>query len=103
MEGESNEHSGNYWLNTARITNRLPSGINHNHHWREAAMMNRRLGRIGIVRRELVGKACSSCGGRTYQLTYHGSTSPMAGLAARCTHCQQARRLGEDLGRVLWV
>jgi hypothetical protein len=70
---------------------------------REAAMMNRRLGRIGIVRRELVGKACSSCGGRTYQLTYHGSTSPMAGLAARCTHCQQARGLGEDLGRVLWV
>jgi hypothetical protein len=66
-------------------------------------MRHRQLGKIGIVRRELVGKACSLCGGRTYQLTFHGGSAAVAPLAARCTHCQKARRLGEDLGRVLWI
>lgn len=66
-------------------------------------MRNRQLGRIGLVRRQLVGKACTACGGRTYQLTFNGETTPIACLAARCTHCQKSRRLGEDLGRVFWV
>ena len=66
-------------------------------------MRNRQLGKIGFVRRQLVGKACSACGGRTYQLTFHGGASPVGCLAARCTHCQKARRLGHDLGRVLWI
>jgi hypothetical protein len=56
-----------------------------------------------VIRRELVGKACSACGGRTYQLTFHAGASDGACLAARCTHCQTARGLGEDLGRVFWV
>ena len=66
-------------------------------------MRNKQLGNIGVIRRELVGKACSACGGRTYQLTFHAGASDGACLAARCTHCQTARGLGEDLGRVFWV
>jgi|RhiMetdeSRZDD1v2_1073273.scaffolds.fasta_scaffold968929_1 hypothetical protein len=66
-------------------------------------MRNKQLGKIGTIRRELVGKACSACGGRTYQLTLHAGAPRIDGLAATCTHCQKARRLGEDLGRVLWV
>jgi hypothetical protein len=66
-------------------------------------MRNKQLGRIGVIRRELVGKACSACGGRTYQLTFHAGASGGRSLAARCTHCQAARGLGEDLGRVYWV
>lgn len=66
-------------------------------------MRNKQLGKIGLIRREVVGKACSSCGGRTYQLTFHAGTATGACLAAHCTHCQQARGLGEDLGRVFWV
>ena len=66
-------------------------------------MRNRQLGKIGLVRRELVGKACSGCGGRTYQLTFNGGAAPVECLAARCTHCQKARRLGKDLGRVMWI
>lgn len=65
-------------------------------------MRNRQLGRIGLVRRQLVGKACTACGGRTYQLTFNCG-SPAACLAARCMHCQKSRRLGEDLGRIYWV
>ena len=66
-------------------------------------MRARQLGKIGTMRRQLVGKACSSCGGRTYQLTFRSGELPAECLAARCTHCQKSRRLGEDLGRVLWV
>jgi hypothetical protein len=66
-------------------------------------MRNKQLGKIGVTRRELVGKACSSCGGRTYQLTFRTGATDGACVAARCTHCQQARGLEEDLGRVFWV
>jgi hypothetical protein len=66
-------------------------------------MRNKQLGKIGMIRRELIGKACSGCGGRTYQLTLHAGAPRIDGLAAKCTHCRKARRLGEDLGRVLWV
>jgi hypothetical protein len=64
---------------------------------------NRQLGKIGLVRRELVGKACRACGGRTYQLTFNGGGAPVECLTARCTHCQKPRRLDNDLGRVLWI
>lgn len=66
-------------------------------------MRELRLGQIGTIRREILGKACRLCGGRTYQVIFRTDVSDHAGLSARCTHCQRPRKLDEDLGRILWV
>lgn len=63
----------------------------------------RQLGKVGTIRREILGKACRFCGGRTYQLIFHTWATSPAGLSARCTHCQCPRRLEKDLGRILWI
>ena len=63
----------------------------------------RQLGKVGTMRREILGKACRFCGGRTYQLIFHAEATSLAGLSARCTHCQRPRRLEEDLARILWI
>jgi hypothetical protein len=66
--------------------------------------MQKQLGKVGAIRREVHGKACQFCGGRTYQLILRGaSTLGRADLSARCTHCQRARSLDEDLGKILWM
>jgi len=53
----------------------------------------RQLGKVETIRREILGKACRFCGGRTYQLIFHTWATSPAGLSARCTHCQCPRRL----------
>lgn len=71
---------------------------------REDLAMQKQLGKVGAIRREVHGKACQFCGGRTYQLILRASnTSDHAGLSARCTHCHRARGLDEDLGKILWM
>jgi hypothetical protein len=66
--------------------------------------MHKQVGRIGTVRRELQGKACPFCGGHKYQLVLRSQTSPGTdGLFARCSHCQHAKELDEELGRILWM
>lgn len=66
--------------------------------------MQKQLGKIGAVRRELRGKACPCCGSRTYQLVLRGDV-PAQGtkLFARCTQCQRPRGIDDDLGRILWM
>ena len=66
-------------------------------------MRERQLGKIGFIGQQLLGKACRFCGGRTYQLIFHGGAMTSAGLSAQCTHCHKPRKLEEDLGRILWV
>ena len=67
-------------------------------------MRNKQLGKLTrLYSRELLGKACSFCGGKTYQLALNASGKTDAGLYAHCTHCRRWRRLGQDLGRVLWA
>jgi hypothetical protein len=66
--------------------------------------MHKQIGRIGSVRRELHGKACPFCGGHKYQLLLRSYTSPgTEGLLARCSQCQRAKELDEELGRILWM
>lgn len=65
--------------------------------------MVKQLGKVGAMRREVIGKACPTCGGRTYQLVFQAGISCDRGLSARCTHCQRPRKLGHELGRVLWI
>ena len=62
--------------------------------------MHKQVGRIGSVRRELHGKACPFCGGQKYQLVLRAHSTPGAeGLFARCSQCQRAKEVDEDLGR----
>ncbi len=66
--------------------------------------MHKQIGRIGSVRRELHGKACPFCGGHKYQLLLRSHTSPgTEGLLARCSKCQRAKELDDELGRILWM
>jgi hypothetical protein len=66
--------------------------------------MHKQLGKVGAVRRELRGKACPTCGCRTYQLVLRPDMPSHAGqLFARCTQCQRPRGIDEDLGRILWM
>ncbi len=66
--------------------------------------MHKQVGRIGSVRRELHGKACSFCGGQKYQLVLRSQHSPgHDGLFARCSQCQRAKELDDELSRILWM
>ncbi len=66
--------------------------------------MHKQIGKIGAIRRELDGKACSFCGGHKYQIVLRGNMQPQTGgLFARCSQCQRPRAIDEDLGRVLWM
>lgn len=66
--------------------------------------MQKQIGKIGAIRRELRGKACPICGGHKYQLVLRGNGSLQSGaLFARCIQCQRPRGLDEDLGRILWI
>jgi hypothetical protein len=67
-------------------------------------MMHKQLGKVGAVRREVHGKPCRGCGGRTYQLVLRskGTLEP-AGLFARCIQCQRPRGVDDDFGKILWM
>ncbi len=66
--------------------------------------MHKQLGKVGAIRREVQGKPCRFCGGRTYQLILRAnSTSTSPSLLARCNHCQRARGFDEAVGKVLWM
>jgi hypothetical protein len=68
------------------------------------AIMQKQEGKIGTIRRNLHGKACSCCGNRTYQLVLRSDASPEEGkLYARCTQCQRAKGIDDNLGRILWM
>ncbi|MCC2642064.1 MAG: hypothetical protein K0S45_2477 [Nitrospira sp.] len=67
--------------------------------------MHKQIGRIGLVRRELRGKACPFCGGHTYQLVLrsHTPANVESGLFARCSQCHRAKEVDDELGRILWM
>jgi len=65
--------------------------------------MQKQLGKVGAVRREVHGKACRGCGGHTYQLVLRSRDTEAAGLFARCTQCRRPRELDQDFGRILWM
>ncbi len=66
--------------------------------------MQKQIGKIGAIRRELRGKACPFCGGHKYQLVLRCNPAPESGsLFARCSRCHRPKELDEDLGRILWM
>jgi len=66
--------------------------------------MQKQIGKIGAIRRELRGKACTSCGGHTYQIVLRSSLAPEnARVFVRCIQCQRSRGIDSDLGKVLWM
>ena len=66
--------------------------------------MLRQAGKIGAIRRNVVGKACTCCGNRSYQLVLRSVNQSQVGkLFARCIQCQRPREIDEDLGRILWM
>ena len=66
--------------------------------------MNKQIGKIGAIHRELDGKPCPFCGGHKYQLLLRGNMPLQAGgLFARCSLCHRPRGIDEDLGRILWM
>jgi hypothetical protein len=71
---------------------------------REGRFMQKQEGKIGAIRRNVQGKACYSCGSRSYQLVLQSANERHVGkLFARCQHCHRARDIGEDLERILWM
>jgi hypothetical protein len=61
-------------------------------------------GKIGAIRRNVHGKACSCCGSRSYQLVIRCvKQSQVSKLFARCSQCHRPREIDEDLGRILWM
>ena len=66
--------------------------------------MQKQIGKIGTIRRELQGNACPCCGGHTYQLVLRENNKPESdGLFARCAQYLNPRGLDESLGRILWM
>ena len=66
--------------------------------------MQKHLGKVGAIRRDVQGKPCLFCGGYTYQLVLRTSSpTEEAGIFARCSCCQHPRRFDEDFLQVLWM
>ncbi|MCP9449298.1 MAG: hypothetical protein NNA31_05925 [Nitrospira sp.] len=65
--------------------------------------MQKRLGKIGTVRREIRGKACPLCGGYRYQLLVHSSTATEeeSNMLARCVQCNRPRQLDDGFWKNL--
>lgn len=66
--------------------------------------MQKQIGKVGAIRREVQGKPCRCCGGFTYQLILRpNGSSETASLFARCTKCHQPRGIDQDFGKILRV
>ena len=61
--------------------------------------MNKHIGKIDALRRDLDGKDCPSCGSEKYHLILRpdGESQP-GGIFAQCSQCQRALGVDEDLG-----
>jgi len=66
--------------------------------------MQKQLGKIGAIRREIQGKACPFCGGHKYQLVLRAScTQEEPGLFARCSKCHHPRSIDDNFVNILWM
>ena len=61
--------------------------------------MQKKMGKIGTIRKELEGRPCPACGSPKYQLVLRCDQGAQGGgLIARCSHCHQKREIErEDL------
>jgi len=66
--------------------------------------MQKQIGKVGTIRREVTGKACAFCGGHHYQLRLKPADEPgIVKLHAHCTQCHRQNTIGENLGDILWM
>jgi hypothetical protein len=66
--------------------------------------MQKQLGKIGLVRREVCGKACPFCGCHKYQLVLRPScASENSDVFARCSQCHRPRSFDDNFVNVLWM
>ena len=67
--------------------------------------MDKQAESLGMIRKELDGKACPFCGWVKYQLVLRSDAqsdarSEGSGLFARCSRCHRPRDLAADLLRI---
>jgi len=63
--------------------------------------MEKQMESIGMIRKELDGKACPFCGWMKYQLVLRSDARPEAGaLFARCSRCHQPRDLAREILKI---
>jgi len=63
--------------------------------------MEKEIGSVGRIRKELDGKPCQLCGWEKYQLVLRSDARPEGGaLFARCSRCHQPRDLAKDILKI---
>lgn len=66
--------------------------------------MQKQIGKVGTIRREVKGKACASCGCHQYQLRLTPATNPgTVKVYAYCVQCHRQKAVSENLGDILWM
>lgn len=66
--------------------------------------MEKQTSSVGPIRRDLPGKACPFCGGKTYQLVLRtADTAHESTLFVRCRQCGRPRSLDRDFKSILWI
>ena len=66
--------------------------------------MEKQTNSVGPIRRDLPGKACPFCGGKTYQLVLRpAGTANESTLFVRCRQCGHPRSLDTDFKSILWI
>jgi hypothetical protein len=66
--------------------------------------MQKQLGKIGTVRRNIYRNACPFCGGCKYQLILCTSGAEEdCGLSAWCSQCHRPGSFDENFGPVMWM
>ena len=66
--------------------------------------MQKQLGKLGPIRRNVHGMACFFCGSRRYQLVLRSVKETEVGhLVARCVQCHHSREIDDYLAHILWM
>lgn len=66
--------------------------------------MQKQVGKIGAIRRNITGKACTACGSQQYQLRLTPATTPgKVTLRAQCCQCAKRQRLTSSLNQIVWM
>ena len=66
--------------------------------------MEKHIGKVGAISREVKGKPCVFCGGHQYQLRLTPAPEPgTVKLHALCTQCHRQNAIGKNLGEIIWM
>jgi len=66
--------------------------------------MQKQIGKVGTIRRNVDGKACAFCGCHQYQLRLPPAAKPgIVKLHAYCVQCHRQQAIGNNLSDILWM